>query len=109
MEILQARILEWVAMPSSRGSSQPRIEHKSPTLQAEFLLSEPLGKPYRCTHLLPMLQRKIYSFLPLSRIEFLKMALPGMAKLGPKEQLLSKKVLRDGSRLAKEVIYSLLF
>ena len=24
MEILQARILEWIAMPSSRGSSQPR-------------------------------------------------------------------------------------
>ena len=24
MEILQARIQEWVAMPSSRGSSQPR-------------------------------------------------------------------------------------
>ena len=24
MGILQARILEWVAMPSSRGSSQPR-------------------------------------------------------------------------------------
>ena len=24
MEILQARILEWVAMPSSRGSSRPR-------------------------------------------------------------------------------------
>ena len=24
--ILQARILEWVAMPSLRGSSQPRIE-----------------------------------------------------------------------------------
>ena len=24
MEISQARILEWVAMPSSRGSSQPR-------------------------------------------------------------------------------------
>ena len=24
--ILQARIAEWVAMPSSRGSSQPRIE-----------------------------------------------------------------------------------
>ena len=23
-EILQARVLEWVAMPSSRGSSQPR-------------------------------------------------------------------------------------
>ena len=24
MGILQARILEWIAMPSSRGSSQPR-------------------------------------------------------------------------------------
>jgi len=27
MWILQARILEWVAMPSFRGSSQPRVEH----------------------------------------------------------------------------------
>ena len=32
--ILQARILEWVAMPSSRGSSQPR--DKSPALAGEF-------------------------------------------------------------------------
>ena len=39
--ILQARILEWVAMPSSRGSPQPR----SPVLQADSLLSEPPGKP----------------------------------------------------------------
>ena len=31
--ILQARILEWVAMPSSRGSSHPRIEPRSPALQ----------------------------------------------------------------------------
>ena len=29
--ILQARKPEWVAMPSSRGSSQPRIEPESPT------------------------------------------------------------------------------
>ena len=29
MGILQARILEWVAMPSSRGSSQPRDQPKS--------------------------------------------------------------------------------
>ena len=28
--ILQARILKWVAMPSFRGSSQPRIESRSP-------------------------------------------------------------------------------
>ena len=45
MEILQTRILEWVAMPSSRGSSQPGIKPRSPTLEVDFLLSEPLGKP----------------------------------------------------------------
>ena len=38
---LQARILEWVAVPFSMGSSQPR----SPTLQADSLPSEPPGKP----------------------------------------------------------------
>ena len=32
MEILQARILEWVAMSSSRGSHQPR----SPTFAGGF-------------------------------------------------------------------------
>ena len=41
MGILQVRILEWVVMPSSRGSSQPR----SPTLQVGSLPAEPLGKP----------------------------------------------------------------
>ena len=43
--ILQAGILEWVAMPSSRGSSNPGIEPRFPALQADSLLSEPLGKP----------------------------------------------------------------
>ena len=38
---LQARILERVAMPSTRGSSEPR----SPSLQADSILSEPPGKP----------------------------------------------------------------
>ena len=32
--ILQARILEWVAIPFSRGSSDPGIEPGSPALQA---------------------------------------------------------------------------
>ena len=35
--ILQARILEWVAMPSSRGSSNPGIEQQQPSV---LLLSE---------------------------------------------------------------------
>ena len=39
--ILQARILEWVDFPFSRGSSQPR----SPALQADSLPAEPQGKP----------------------------------------------------------------
>ena len=33
-EILQARILEWVAVPSSRGSSRPRIKPASLTSSA---------------------------------------------------------------------------
>ena len=42
--ILQARILECVAMSFSRGSSQLGIEPKSPVVQADSLLSEPPGK-----------------------------------------------------------------
>ena len=42
---LQARILEWVAVPFSRGSSQHRVEPASPALQADSLPSEPPGKP----------------------------------------------------------------
>ena len=43
--ILQVRILEWVASPSSRGSSQPRDWIQVSALQADSLLSEPPGKP----------------------------------------------------------------
>ena len=42
--IFQARIVEWVAIPFSRGSPQPRDLTGSPVLQADSLLSEPLGK-----------------------------------------------------------------
>ena len=44
--ILQARILEWVAIPFSRGSSNLGIEPGSPALQADSLPSEPPEKPY---------------------------------------------------------------
>jgi len=46
MGILQARILEWVAIPSSRGSSKSRYPSQVSTLQEDYLLSEPLGKPW---------------------------------------------------------------
>ena len=41
---LQARILESAAISYSKGLSDPGIEPKSPALQADFLMSEPLGK-----------------------------------------------------------------
>ena len=45
MGILQARILEWVAMPSLQGDRpNPGIEPKSPALRADSLPSESPGK-----------------------------------------------------------------
>ena len=44
--ILQAGILEWVAFPFPRGSHNPGIKLRSPTLQADFFLpAEPPRKP----------------------------------------------------------------
>ena len=43
--ILQARILEWVALSFSRGSSRPRNQPGSLALQADSLLIELGGKP----------------------------------------------------------------
>ena len=45
--ILQARILEWVAILLSRDLPDPGIELGSPALQADSLLSKPPGKPNR--------------------------------------------------------------
>ena len=42
---LQARILEWVAMPFSRGSSWPRDRTCDSSLAGEFFTTEPPGKP----------------------------------------------------------------
>ena len=43
--VLQARTLERVAFPFSRGSSQPREQPRSPSLQVDSLPAEPQGKP----------------------------------------------------------------
>ena len=43
--ILQARILEWVAIPSPGDLPDPGIEPRSPALQVDSLLSELPGKP----------------------------------------------------------------
>ena len=43
--IFQARILEWVVISFSRGSSQSRLKPASPALQADSLPTAPVGKP----------------------------------------------------------------
>ena len=45
--IFQATILEWVAMPSSRGSSQPRDQICISYIAGRFFTAEPLGKPLK--------------------------------------------------------------
>ena len=49
--ILQARILEWVAIPFSRGSSQPRDWTQVSHTVGKFFTTKPPGKP---------VQHKIY-------------------------------------------------
>ena len=44
--ILQARILEWVAISSSRGSSRPRDGTQVSCIAGEFFTTEPPGKLY---------------------------------------------------------------
>ena len=44
--VLQARILEWVAMPSSRNLPNPGIEPAPPALQADSLPAELSRKPF---------------------------------------------------------------
>ena len=46
--IILTRILKWVAMTSSRGSSQPRDRTRvscGPDIAGRFFTAEPLGKP----------------------------------------------------------------
>ena len=45
-EILQARVLEWVAISFSRGFPDPGTEPSSPAL-AGFFTTEPSGKPQK--------------------------------------------------------------
>ena len=48
--ILQARILELVAFPFSRGLPNPGTEPRSPSLQVDSLPAQPPGKPFVYTY-----------------------------------------------------------
>ena len=45
LEIFQARVLEWVAISSSRGSSRPRDRTQVSNIAGRGFTSEPPGKP----------------------------------------------------------------
>ena len=53
MGILQARILEGVAVPFSRGSSRPGIKPACPALAGRFFTTEQPGKPLDLYYLAP--------------------------------------------------------
>ena len=48
--ILQARILAWVVVPPPGNPPDPGIKPRTPTLQVDFLPSEPPGKPLQMAH-----------------------------------------------------------
>ena len=59
--ILQARILEWVAVPSSTGSSQPRDQTWVSFIAGKFFTSEPPGKSntyHKCKYSKSVLPRR---------------------------------------------------
>ena len=58
--VLQARILEWVAMPSSRNLLNPGIEPASPALQADSLPAEPSRKPLTHSSALYILTDRLF-------------------------------------------------
>ena len=68
--ILQARLLEWVAIPSSRGSSQPRDRtHVSfvSSIAGSFFTAEPPEKPCLYIHMY-LFFSKCFSHLGYCRV-----------------------------------------
>ena len=60
--ILQARILEWVAIPTPGDLPDPGVESRSPTLQADSLPSKPPGKTHDIDKVLIFYSFEVYSF-----------------------------------------------
>ena len=61
--ILHARILEWVAKPSSRGSSQPRDHISSVSCIGKWVPLLPPGKPLDHTIQLKILSIPLLSYI----------------------------------------------
>ena len=83
--ILQARILERVAMPSSRGSSRPRDWTCISCFAAWFFTTEPPGKPwcwvvvcFYCSYILISVPLLVSGFSVLFHFVSLDLALSGV-------------------------------
>ena len=63
--ILQDRILEWVAVPFSRGLPNPGFEPRSPSLQAYSSLAEPPDKPNLSDSMPPITYLVLYQMLEI--------------------------------------------
>ena len=63
-EILQVRILEWVAMPSSRDSSQPRDQTCDSCIAGRFFTAEPPGKPREERTITSISEKRKWNLLP---------------------------------------------
>ena len=79
MGIFRSRVLEWIAISFSRGSSRPRNRTGSPALQADALPSEPPGKPQLAKIVLK--SKYISGFLGGSVVENLPANVEGMASV----------------------------
>ena len=73
--IIQARILEWVAMPSSRGSSWARDQNffMSPALADRFFTGVPPGKPYNICYVWNLKKKKLYKWTYLRNKQKLRL------------------------------------
>ena len=58
-EILQATILEGIAIPSPGDLPDLGMEPGSPVLHADFLLSEPPGKPIPPIHIIYTTKKRV--------------------------------------------------
>ena len=57
--IFQARVLEWVAIPFSRGSSQPRVQTQVSCITGRLFTAQPSGFSYITSVLVCSLERPL--------------------------------------------------
>ena len=99
--VLQARTLEWVAVPSSRGSSQPRDQSHSSWVAGGFLTPEPPGKPFYLISIFLFPLWYVWSFI----FQLLKATtLPSKLRGGVFLDLLSTPLVLDTNSLVLYIL-----